>query len=398
MKILIDSEIEQAMLQGIRNYSRISFLSAWAGTKFTAFRELNKHSKKIIKVVVGLSFNGTEPDFIERFIKNPKIKYIKEHVATFHPKLYLFENSESEWVILIGSANFTYGAFLKNTEIMMLISSTDPGVGKTYNKTVKLIDYWWKKGEAFNRLQLDKYRKDYENSKNNKQKSTLFFPGVKVPQPEAKITNMTWKECLKKMKRNSRKHSYRLEASYDFMHLVHSALKESTYDKLETRMKKAIAGIIDYYLDNKGIEYVCGYFGTMGAAGKFMHVLNENTKKVSEMINKIPISGKVEKKHYERFIEKYEKIFGLTEKLPGPTRFLTIIRPDIFVSVNGKNIDLLSKDFGFKPKDLNVLNYWEFVVEKMQKLVWFNKPPNDKFGKKLFKYRAAMLDAMYYQY
>jgi len=49
MKILIDSEIEQAMLQGIRNYSRISFLSAWAGTKFTAFRELNKHSKKIIK-------------------------------------------------------------------------------------------------------------------------------------------------------------------------------------------------------------------------------------------------------------------------------------------------------------------------------------------------------------
>lgn len=128
MKLITNPEdLKFTFLQLMDQYSEFHWTSAWASDASKASTKLWELKHKIKTFVVGIHFNQTHPNFIEKFINIEDVKYIKQPSGTFHPKAYLFYNSDTDWRLLIGSANFTQAAFTLNTEFVTEISSQDEG-------------------------------------------------------------------------------------------------------------------------------------------------------------------------------------------------------------------------------------------------------------------------------
>jgi HKD family nuclease len=91
------------------------------------------------EMILGLDFSLTEPRALRRIleIKNeyPAFKafafsnpYSPGRELAFHPKLYMFERTDNEWTVLIGSSNLSYGGLVNNVEVGVTVGgvSTDP--------------------------------------------------------------------------------------------------------------------------------------------------------------------------------------------------------------------------------------------------------------------------------
>ena len=138
MKLITNSKtLEKQFLRLLDKYSKYYWLSAWASSKSAPFDKLVRNEQRIGKIVVGIHFYQTHPDFIETFIESKNVKYIKQPEGTFHPKIFLFYNNDNDWEILVGSANFTNAAFTVNTEISTLIKSTDLDAPEILAETFK---------------------------------------------------------------------------------------------------------------------------------------------------------------------------------------------------------------------------------------------------------------------
>src|SRR5271169_4501339 len=93
-----------ALLDGCES---VSFAVAWASRGFASSDRLLKLHQKIRQGVVGTDFYHTDQEFIEAFIRNKTVKFVRQSIRVFHPKAYLFEERGGNWSCLIGSANFT---------------------------------------------------------------------------------------------------------------------------------------------------------------------------------------------------------------------------------------------------------------------------------------------------
>jgi hypothetical protein len=151
----------------LKKYSHYCWAVAWAGTPTNIFDELKVNNKKIEKFIIGLHFYQTHPQFIKTFSKNENVKYIKLTNGTYHPKVYLFYNSEKEWEILSGSYNFTAEAFSNNLEFGILFSNTD-GNQKLFDETMDFINNYWKEGSQFSEEELIKYQEKWHKHKDTK--------------------------------------------------------------------------------------------------------------------------------------------------------------------------------------------------------------------------------------
>lgn len=91
MKLIITAtELETEFKRLTRQYKKYYWATAWAGISSTLFSELTTRKDRIEKIIVGIHFYQTHPDFIKTFLDSNKIKFIKQPEGTFHPKLYLF--------------------------------------------------------------------------------------------------------------------------------------------------------------------------------------------------------------------------------------------------------------------------------------------------------------------
>src|SRR5437870_3840781 len=108
MKMLTTTaEVNAELICLIRACSSCQVAVAWASVGFKAFDLLAKNAKKIERMVVGIHFYQTHPDFIETFLTHPNIRFVLNPDGVFHPKVYLFEKSGGEWECVVGSLNFT---------------------------------------------------------------------------------------------------------------------------------------------------------------------------------------------------------------------------------------------------------------------------------------------------
>ena len=193
----------------LAEYNEYFFLTAWAGCNFNALNELRENSAKIRKVVVGLHFYQTHPDFIEMFLENQNVKFIEETAGVFHPKLYLFSNSSDEWEILVGSHNFTRAAFTKNVETAVLISNVDNNSQDTYDRAMCFISEKFAMGQSFDKDKLANYR-NVSNMQQRKIKglSGQYHGQTKSVMPiySIPILTRTWNEFYTDCK-NERAHS-----------------------------------------------------------------------------------------------------------------------------------------------------------------------------------------------
>lgn len=401
MKLITDSKIlEKEFLRLLDSYNDYYWLTAWASVNSKAFEKLDKNRDKIKQIVVGLHFYQTHPDFIERFLDLKSVRYIKQPEGTFHPKMFLFYNSKTDWEILIGSANFTHAAFKLNTEVSTLITSNDFTTNLTVSEVFEIINSVWADSNSFDKLELEAYRKIWINNRpkinslsgkygnRTKNKKSNNKPIYQVP-----VANMDWKAFMEKVY-NDQYHS--LDSRLKVLNIAKSLLeKVDSFNELQDDERKFIAGIPNKLKVDSDVDW--GYFGSMKGAGIYKNKIAENDMNISNALDEIPLSGQITKIHYQRFLEFYKKTFD-GNYLGTATRLLAMKRPDVFVCLDSKNKSALCKDFDIVQSGLDYDRYWDEIIERIYDSQWWVNPkPTNKREKNVSNSRAAFLDSIYYE-
>lgn len=160
MKVLSNSNhINNEMKRLMRSYSKYSWAVAWASTSYrNGFELLKQNRDKINRLVVGIHFYQTHPDFIREFRKSQSVKFVMSPDGVFHPKVYLFESENENWECIIGSPNFTQSAFNKNSEAAVLFISKDLDADDTYEEIINMMEQYWEQGRYLSKDELASYR------------------------------------------------------------------------------------------------------------------------------------------------------------------------------------------------------------------------------------------------
>ena len=372
-------------------YKHIEIAVAWAGNPKDSMvaKILKKHEKKISKMVVGLHFYQTSPTFIKQYLGNDKVRFMLDDTSgIFHPKVYLFFNDSKDWTAIIGSSNFTYGGFAKNTEANVLIESKDSD--KTFfSKTDSFINEAWKKAKQMTTAELNEYEKCHKYQKPNL-KSLSKVRHVKSGFDTTEMDLMTWDSYVSKVQ-HTEGFEYRI-ALLDEAHDILS--KHKRFQDIDPEVKKCLAGFRSTMLG--GIEEIDWKgFGSNGL-GVYQNAFN-TTNVFAKAIDMIPLEGEVTKQQFETYCKVF--LFRWNNPLASATRLLCIKRPDTFVCVDSKNKDKLCKAFGIPKNSLTLDTYWEKIVMRVRNASWFNDEgsSHSPMVRKIKKYQVAMLDALYYE-
>lgn len=393
-------KLEKEFLRLQKEYNEYYWLAAWAGTSSLAFERLEKNKKKIKKIVVGIHFYQTHPDFIETFLKDQSVRYIMQPSGTFHPKLYLFYNSNTDWEVLIGSANFTNAAFTRNSEICTLISSKDKDAAKVLSDVFEAIDSVWENTEQFDKNKLKDYRRTWKNKQPEIDRLSGFYGEVKenrqrkmTPIHLVSVANMDWSEFMIKVK-NDKLHS--VDTRLKVLDVARNLFeKVDSFSELSDDERKFIAGTSNRLEVDDDVDW--RFFGTMSGNGIFANRIKENDINISNALDEIPLLGQITKIHYERFIDAFKKTSKDTLTAPA-SRLLAMKRPDVFVCLNSKNKRALCKDFDIVQSGINYERYWNEVIARIYDSEWWINPkPKNKTERRVSEARAAFLDSLYYE-
>lgn len=397
MKLISNSEDLQREFKRLSSqYGRYHWLAAWAGTGSYPFRDLKRQKSKIERIVVGLHFCQTHPDFIKEFQHDRGVRFVKQTEGTFHPKLYLFSNGPDEWELLLGSANFTKDAFTRNTEACILVNDGDRGAQKLYVEAMRLIDGWFKKGQTFDSAELMSYRMEWSLRQNGIKTLSSPYKGMKpaaTVKMEAGVMGKNWSGFMREV--SARAQPQILQRRLKVVESARRLFTEhGSFRRIGTEERKLIAGIPNKS-DMDGAED-WGFFGSMKGAGLFKKKVIDNDILISRALDKIPLRGRVSKIQYREFINLFST--SLEGKyLATATRLLSMKRPDTFLCLDSKNRVKLCKDFGVKQSGIDYERYWDEIVERIQQSDWWMNPkPRGGLEKGVSLARAAFLDVVYY--
>jgi len=397
MKLITTAtELEKEFRRLTQQYDNFYWATAWASSGSKLFNDLLTNKDKIQKIVVGIHFYQTHPDFIEAFLNHKKVRFIQQPEGTFHPKLYLFSDKSNKWELIIGSANFTTEAFSRNTEASLLITHKDSNSTDTYNNAIKLVDQTFSDGETFNKTDLDKYRTIWKNHRQKiKSLSGQYGSKKRKPKPihEVPMINRSWDEFMKEVRSEP---THGLDRRLRVIEIAQELFESvNHFNELTEDQRKFIAGIPNK-LDLDGAED-WGYFGSMKGAGIFKNKIKENDRNISKALDQIPLSGQITKRHYDNFIKYFTQTFT-GNYIATATRLLCMKRPDTFVCFDSKNRSALCKDFGIIQSEMDYERYWDDIVERVYDSDWWQNPnPKNDTEQKVSEARAAFLDSLYYE-
>lgn len=398
MKLLsTPKELQKEFKRLISHYDQIYWATAWASPVDGIFEVLKNNRHKIQKIVVGIHFYQTHPNFIEEFLDDEKVRFIQQPAGTFHPKLYLFSNSvNDEWVLIVGSANFTNQAFSSNAEASLLVSQDDLNAAEVHVRAMDLLDKTFSEGTTFHSEDLENYRTIWEIQKEKIMSLSGHYGNEKrisVPIHQVPIMTRTWDEFVHGV-RNEKIHG--LEPRLRVMEIAKKLFaRVDHFNELADDERKFIAGIPNK-LGIEGAEY-WPFFGSMKGAGKFKNKIGINDPLISKALDQIPVSGQITKTHYDNFVKYYTLTFNGNYIATG-TRLLCMKRPDTFICFDSKNKASLCRDFGIVQSNMSFDRYWNDIVLRIYDSEWWKNPePINETEKKISAARAAFLDSLYYE-
>lgn len=173
--------------------------------------------------------------------------------------------------------------------------------------------------------------------------------------------------------------------------LAHQSLSNMNYTD-----RRLIAGLSDIEANMNS-----GWFGSLNPSGVAKQIIKDYPKVFSKPLDEIPLTGEITKQHFGRFIQVFKEefskhTFARTPTIFTLTRFLCIKRPDFFVSINHKNFTQLAEALGFDQKP-SVEGYWD-LQQLIHQQPWYTIQLDESHQEyNLWKYRVAMLDAIYYE-
>lgn len=405
MKLLTTPlKITHELTSAMKNYEHFYWAIAWASTSPECYSLLGNNKNKIARLIIGTHFYQTHPDFIKRFIDNNNVRYMKQTNGIFHPKIYLFENTEHDWALFIGSANFTKGALTKNIEAVIVVTSNDNNAETIHKNAKSFVLSNWQDGQSFNIEQLADYRQMWNRQRYKIESLSGAYGSVKAPKKpayEAKAIKMAWEAYLNKVYAD--KH-HGVNSRLQVLNKARQLFQHYTdFGEMTQTETKAIAGILSKNNENiilgekDDTDWL--WFGSMRGCGIFQKQIIAKNKHITDAINSIPLAGPITIKEYNVFVNTYKKAFPKNQNMIATsTRLLSMKRPDIFICLDNKNKKKLCEDYGIKASDMSYSRYWEEIVERIFDSAWWKVAmPNNGPERQIWQNRSAFLDAIYYE-
>ena len=398
MELVTDTKkLSKTFINLTKQYRYISFATAWASTRHDAFRVLLEYQEKIQHSTIGLHFYQTDPEVLAQLQHNKNARFILQTNGVFHPKLYLFWNTPTDWALLSGSANFTNGAFNgKNQETMLLTKGESTDFFQEISRFLKndCFDNAVEIGDE----QIEHYRTLYhQRQKHIHTLSIRYLAGNKHSEMGKSIlsTNIltySWEKYFKTIQQD-KNHSFK--DRLDLLDYVKEFFQNNAnFLSIDSEVRKLISGLFNNARASQELDY--GLFGSTNSNGNFHEKINDGNPRIAQAIDLIPPIGAVSK---HDFLE-YNRIFqqaGYKNPIGVATRLLTMKRPDLFFCFNGANKEKICAELGL-PKNLNAERYWDEILLRIYDTAWFNSSrPQDKIEQKAWDGRVALIDCIYYE-
>ena len=398
MELVTDTKkLSKTFINLTKKYRYISFATAWASTGHEAFRLLLEYQEKIQHSTIGLHFYQTDPEVLVQLQHNKNVRFISQMDGVFHPKLYLFWNTPTDWALLSGSANFTNGAFNgKNQETMLLTKGESTDFFQEISRFLKndCFDNAVEIGDE----QIEHYRTLYhQRQKHIHTLSNRYLAGNKHSEMGKSIlsTNIltySWEKYFKTIQQD-KNHSFK--DRLDLLDYVKEFFQNNAnFLSIDSEVRKLISGLFNNARASQELDY--GLFGSTNSNGNFHEKINDGNPRIAQAIDLIPPIGAVSK---HDFLE-YNRIFqqaGYKNPIGVATRLLTMKRPDLFFCFNGANKEKICAELGL-PKNLNAERYWDEILLRIYDTAWFNSSrPQDKIEQKAWDGRVALIDCIYYE-
>lgn len=399
MKLITSQkELSDTFISLLNEYKYISFATAWASSKHTAFKSLLENKNKIKKSTIGIHFYQTEPEVLKHFEKNKNIKFVLQSSGVFHPKIYLFWNNDKEWAVLSGSANLTCGAFdMNNTENMFVFKSNECLDNDLFSEIIEFLEdqYTSSDSKFINETYINRYINLYRNQRSTLLESSVFNE-EKINSKnilDTEILTYSWDEYLDKIKKDPY-HGFddRLSMLEEIQGWFEN---DKEFSKLSESERKFIMGLPSDLNDPR-----YAWFGHLETRWRFQatfrETIQENIDLIGKAIDQIPLNGEITKDDFLIYSNKFYSAFK-NKEFSASMRLLSMKRPDLFFCMNGKNEKAILKDLGLNNiKDPEF--FWDEVLQKIYTTPWFNSPePKNPIEKLAWKYRVALIDCIYYE-
>lgn len=385
MKLITDSRsLRTTFIQLLKTHKEYYFAAAWAGIPDEVFDELRTNKRRIKKFAVGIDFYHTHPEFLYEFRDKIVVTQYKE--GTYHPKIFLFYNSDNDWTLITGSANFTKGAFYQNTEVVIETKSNDSNAEQLLRDCKKFIATCVDDGAILKDGEVDLYKLKWERVQGSRKKVLeIVTPKSKKYLSSTKFMMHNWRNYVKQF--NNRRNE--VKSRVEFLNTIRSfflnkhSLKNMKMDELDILI---------------GASYINRAFGS-DIRGKASGKLYFDNRTISDALDRIPIVENVTKQNYDDFLRVFLTDNDVSKGwVTAASRLLAMKRPDTFFCSTRANSIGFEKHFNIKRNNIKLDTYWDTVVVPIQLSDWWNSDmPKSRYERNLWETRAAMLDVLYYE-
>lgn len=391
MKLITDrTKLARELTRCIKEHERLSFAVAWA-TRTKVYDTLLARRDAIESGVIGTHFYQTEPQVLDDFVDDGKVRFVLQPSGVFHPKIFLFRSGR-RFDAFVGSANLTHGAMSRNSEAVMHIDQDDDGARSVRDELAEAIRTYRGMGRKVRLEDAEVYRAAHERMRLIRQRLDGTYGSARSTSPlESEVMRMSWKKYVAKIR----------EAGDDHLRNRIALLKDvrthfertPRFEDMDVDVRAMIAGLPNRRTENQG------YFGSMRGDGYFHNAVRETPAGISAALDCIPLEGPVARQHYERFVELFAPAVAGERQRPGvASRLLAMKRPDLFVCISKRNRTALARDFSITASRIDFDLYWSAVAERIRDARWWSQPrPNSGRERDIWHGRAAMLDAVFYE-
>lgn len=389
MKLITNSQyLRTTFIHLLKTYREYYFATAWAGIPDEVFDELRTNNSRIKQFAVGIDFQHTHPDFLSEF--RSKVVVTQYTEGTYHPKMFLFYNSDEDWTLIIGSANFTKGAFYHNTEAVIEINSKYSNAKKVLSDCRSFINRCVGEGKAMTEGEIDLYRLKWKKARRSRRNEVGVFEqkteDIWLP---TEFMFYNWNEYVAEYEDYKERVIARVKMLGDIKSIFS---KKHSLIRMTEHERRLIAGMPN------GINENWADFGTNGN-GKFMKKMRLGNEIFSRALDQIPLTREVTREQYEAFVEIFLTDEDISVNwISSAGRLLAMKRPDTFYSVTGANRAGFCDDFGIIYSHVTLETYWDLVIQRIILSEWWEADiPDGRFQRNLWENRAAMLDVLYYE-
>lgn len=391
MKLITDrTKLARELARCIDRHDRLSFAVAWA-TRTKVYDTLLARRDAIDSGVIGTHFYQTDPQVLDDFVNDGKVRFVLQPSGVFHPKIFLFRSGR-RFDAFVGSANLTHGAMSRNSEAVMHIDQDVDGARSVRDELAEAIRTYRGMGRKVRLEDAEVYRAAHERMRLTRQRLDGTYGSARSTSPlESEVMRMSWTKYVAKIREAGDDH---LRNRIALLNDVRTHFERTPrFEDMDVDVRAMIAGLPNRRTENQG------YFGSMRGDGYFHSAVRETPTGISAALDCIPLEGPVARQHYERFVELFAPAVAGERQRPGvASRLLAMKRPDLFVCISKRNRTALAKDFSIAASRIDFDLYWSAVAERIRDARWWSQPqPNSGRELDIWHGRAAMLDAVFYE-